>query len=394
MHLLAIVNPLDHNAMSYSGPEKGFDAPFSSTMSFSMNSNRFGASSLTPSAHNRAKGGFTFDKAQTEFGVDQISGTATKFPASQSVQTLYNVFKDKLTGSSLRSLDEAIATVADTNGDLFDTLYLQETATLLADVSSNDNMALTKLGSLVTGDTGSMHTASTEKDLQLSVESFIPYPDAIVDAIQEADRQGAAAAVSAGILAPLQRVYLAVKETLFLWNASSGASSPVASQLLTYTSAHGPILSVHVAAPRAGVFVPAVTHIIVVITKTHVTLLAVETSYQHDAVHVEITPTDISIATDTTVTAVTSLSNGVLLLGGDDGCVYELLYEAPIVDREDLAFPLASTPVDQGSTPATASLSAPQSRKRPSLCTLLTGPPAKRVRVLNQIGRASCRGRV
>ncbi|KXZ50010.1 hypothetical protein GPECTOR_18g164 [Gonium pectorale] len=145
-----------------------------------------------------------------------------------------------------------------------------------------------------------------------------------------------------GLFPQIRRAWASVDNSLFLWRYDKSTDVP-----LEYCGEDQAISCVGLAAPRPGVFLPAIRYIIVLCTTAEIVLLGVCPSRRAggaaaeggdvDELSGEWVPDDVllqplplySIPTDNVlITCCASGPGGRVFLGGADGHVYELSYHA------------------------------------------------------------------
>ncbi|GAX86588.1 hypothetical protein CEUSTIGMA_g13996.t1, partial [Chlamydomonas eustigma] len=151
--------------------------------------------------------------------------------------------------------------------------------------------------------------------------------------VQEKYR-GCQAMCFCGLFPTIGRAWASVDNSLFLWKYDSSGDVPI-----EYCGEDQAICAVGIVKPRPGVFLEAVKHILVLCTTAEVVLLGVchlrrpgLSSSSEDDVTADITLQPLpmyNISSDgMVITCVATSSKGRIFLGGSDGHVYELLYNA------------------------------------------------------------------
>jgi nuclear pore complex protein Nup155 len=132
------------------------------------------------------------------------------------------------------------------------------------------------------------------------------------------------AAALCGAFPAIRRAYAAVDASLFLWRYDVWGDAPV-----EYGGEDQAITAVGLAPARPGVFVDAVTHLLVVATTVEVTLVGVcADGGGRGELALQPLP-GFSAATDGVALAcVAATPGGRILAGGGDGRVYEVEYGA------------------------------------------------------------------
>lgn len=110
-----------------------------------------------------------------------------------------------------QSIEDALPILAKKGQGIFDTLHLQEAGNNLHESGSIDRMALTKLGTLSSTDNGTMIVPKDASALQLYTKKYQAFPQAVVQAILDADGDTPGSAqVYTRVLSELERVCVAV----------------------------------------------------------------------------------------------------------------------------------------------------------------------------------------
>ncbi|PWN22229.1 nucleoporin-domain-containing protein [Microstroma glucosiphilum] len=149
-------------------------------------------------------------------------------------------------------------------------------------------------------------------------------PDAVIQASTSA-RSFAAQ----GLFPEIERAWIIIDSQLFLWNYLEGSSSAFES----YVHPTDIIQSVSLVAPKAGVFIDSIKHLLVISTQQSVTILglAIETTPPPNAQReLRLYQTDFSLPTSGVVMRdfVATSDGSRLFCRGSDACLYELYYQA------------------------------------------------------------------
>ncbi|GIL76872.1 hypothetical protein Vretifemale_6406 [Volvox reticuliferus] len=136
-----------------------------------------------------------------------------------------------------------------------------------------------------------------------------------------------------GLFPQIRRAWASVDNSLFLWRYDKTSDVPV-----EYSGEDQAITAVCLTEPKAGVFLPAIRYIIVLCTAAEIVMLGVCPSRRgNSGDDWEGVPEDIilqplplySISADNILfTSCVAGPAGRIFLGGADGCVYELSYNA------------------------------------------------------------------
>jgi nuclear pore complex protein Nup155 len=146
-------------------------------------------------------------------------------------------------------------------------------------------------------------------------------PDQIFDQYNRAQ-----VSTSMGLFAELNHAWVAIDNALYLWDYTH--PNP---QLVGYESQPNSINSVKLAKPRPGVFLPSITHILVVATTADIILLGMGSeTVAGGAKQVTLYQTGMSTSIrglDVHVIASSDLSGRVFFAGSSDNDVYEFTYQ-------------------------------------------------------------------
>lgn len=164
-------------------------------------------------------------------------------------------------------------------------------------------------------------------------------PDAVIEASSSAETYA-----SQGLFPEIQRAWIVIDTRLYLWNYADASQDAFES----YEHPERVILSVGLVKPKAGVFIDTIKHVLVVCTSTSVSLLglafenaqtpaATAGAASSSASNVAPTPesrqiklfvTEMSVNTDgVQMSDVCGTEAGRIFCKGNDGCLYEVLYQ-------------------------------------------------------------------
>ena len=163
----------------------------------------------------------------------------------------------------------------------------------------------------------------TWKKPQLEYQDFIAFPPEIAAQFNSVDCLSLL-----GFLPEIQAVWATVDNKLFLWQFPSqgGQFSSSNGQYTVFDEVEQVIVAVGLAAPKASVFTSSVKYLLVVCTPLEVVILAL--TQQGPKGRIELSLTPFVLPTDNTLfTKVTSTQSGRIFLTGQDGCLYEILYQ-------------------------------------------------------------------
>ncbi|KAJ2576194.1 hypothetical protein GGH19_002380 [Coemansia sp. RSA 1807] len=126
-----------------------------------------------------------------------------------------------------------------------------------------------------------------------------------------------------GLFPEIGRAWITVDHRLFLWNYEDETD------FYSFEGQEQIIVSVALVKPRSGVFVEAVTHVLVVATPLEVFLLGVGHRGGARGGEVTLYATQISVAADgVAMTCIAGAHDGRVFMGGNDGGLYEFEYRA------------------------------------------------------------------
>ncbi len=158
-------------------------------------------------------------------------------------------------------------------------------------------------------------TLATKASARLDVRHTVPFPKAILDELSTVSF-----GTRGGLLPEIGRAYITIDEKLFLWDYQRGTS------LFKYHDVNQLIVSICLVRPRPGLFVDRVRYLLVIAYPLEVVMLAVECA-EHGKGDIELYNTGFSVPTDNVrIRKLIGTQNGRVLMCGDDGCVYEIVY--------------------------------------------------------------------
>jgi nuclear pore complex protein Nup155 len=123
-----------------------------------------------------------------------------------------------------------------------------------------------------------------------------------------------------GLIPEINRAWITVDNKLFLWDYLNP------SDYLQYDGLTEVIISVTLTTPRHGIFTDIVKYLLVIATPVEIILLAI--TWNSDAKQIRLQHTKYAIPSDeVTMIKIVSTQNGRIFMGGNDGNLYELIYE-------------------------------------------------------------------
>jgi uncharacterized membrane protein YgcG len=139
-------------------------------------------------------------------------------------------------------------------------------------------------------------------------------------------RMGAKVASLMGILPEINRVWVTVDNSLFLWDYASPKSEYEEVVKMSQDDNSVAIVSVALSAPRPGIFLDSVKYVLVVATTVHVAILALKSEEQSDSV--SLLQTHFVVGTDNIlIRKVVGTQAGRVFMVGSDNNLYELIYD-------------------------------------------------------------------
>jgi len=133
-----------------------------------------------------------------------------------------------------------------------------------------------------------------------------------------------------GLFLEISRAWLAIDSDIFVWNYQDG------SDLAYFDGLSETILSAGLVRPKAGIFQPHISHLLVLTTPVDIVLLGVSFSKPHDATvesgagEMHLLPEPLfTVPTDNVhMMSVCGSQDGRIFMAGKDGHLYELYYQA------------------------------------------------------------------
>ncbi|PWN28575.1 nucleoporin-domain-containing protein [Jaminaea rosea] len=149
-------------------------------------------------------------------------------------------------------------------------------------------------------------------------------PDAVIQASTSAHT-----VASQGLFPEIERAWIIIDHQLYLWNYLEGSSSAFES----YVHPTDVIHAVSLVAPKPGVFIDSIKHLLLISTQTSVTILGVslETSgAQNSQRELRLYQTDFVVPSSGVVLsdALATKGGSRVFARGSDACLYELCYQA------------------------------------------------------------------
>ncbi|RWS23862.1 nuclear pore complex protein Nup155-like protein, partial [Leptotrombidium deliense] len=155
---------------------------------------------------------------------------------------------------------------------------------------------------------------------QLNVMSTIPLPPAITEQFGYMQQN-----CEMGLLPEIGRAWLTVDSNIFLWSYDNG------SDVAYYDGLTETILAVGLIKPKPGILREHIKYLLCLTTPVEIVLLGVTFANSSEDINdLLLVPEPIfSLATDNVIMGVIAgTESGRLFLGGKDGCLYEVVYQA------------------------------------------------------------------
>lgn len=129
-----------------------------------------------------------------------------------------------------------------------------------------------------------------------------------------------------GIFPEISRAWLSVDCSIFFWAYDN------ASDVAYYDGLHETILAVHLFKPKPNVFKSHIKYLLCLVTALEITLLGVTVpeSDTNSLATVLLIPDPVfKLSTDNvTLSVLAGTEDGRIFMGGNDGCIYEIVYQA------------------------------------------------------------------
>ncbi|KAJ1310495.1 hypothetical protein OPQ81_007228 [Rhizoctonia solani] len=151
---------------------------------------------------------------------------------------------------------------------------------------------------------------------QFHMRKAASLPDGLFEHIESAHNHSAM-----GLLPEINYAWIVLGNMLLLWDYANPSS-----ELVRYDQQPNLITHVGLVKPKPGIFVDTIQHLLVLCTPLAIQVIGVEIT----STEMKLYETDISISTDgVEMTSVVSSKQGrIFMLGVQDGCLYELTYQA------------------------------------------------------------------
>ncbi|KAJ2713327.1 hypothetical protein H4R19_002306, partial [Coemansia spiralis] len=200
---------------------------------------------------------------------------------------------------------------------------LQQAAQLVAAKQRADSK-FPELGELLHASSSAEYEAAIPAEWQvMAKQRMIALPDALFEQYDLLECR-----CFMGLFPEIKRAWITVDHRLFLWNYEDE------SDFYTFEDQEQIIVSVALVRPRPGVFVSAIKHVLVVATPLEVLLLGVgydggRAPGRGPGGEVTLYATQISVPADgVAMTSIVGTGDGRVFMAGNDGGMYEFVYQA------------------------------------------------------------------
>lgn len=208
---------------------------------------------------------------------------------------------DELEGEGLRRAGRSVT------GCIWEDCRLPDPLDIVTKAASSDNSLITELNPGL----------QTIHEGLLKLSRLIVIPEMLISQYSDRSR------CFMGLMAEIGRAWMTVDERLFLWDFKGARD--VASW--TGDLASGPIIDVQLVRPRPGVFVEAISWLLVVVTPVDLHVLGVQICPKNGDLLLH--DTQLVFGSDqVNMLSTVGTAGGRIFCGGQDGHVYELEYEA------------------------------------------------------------------
>ncbi|KAJ2895719.1 hypothetical protein GGI21_005117, partial [Coemansia aciculifera] len=192
-------------------------------------------------------------------------------------------------------------------------------AVTLVEKTLQEDSKFPGLTELLHGSSSGEYEAAIPADWQVvAKQRLIPLPDALFEQYDLLECR-----CFMGLFPEIKRAWITVDHRLFLWNYADE------SDFYSFDDQEQIIVGVALVRPKAGVFVDAIKHVLVVATPLEVFLLGVGVGVGEGEGGVTLYATQISVAADgVAMTSMCGTRAGRVFMAGNDGALYELAYQA------------------------------------------------------------------
>lgn len=163
-------------------------------------------------------------------------------------------------------------------------------------------------------------------------QRVLSIPDAVIEASSSAETFA-----SQGLFSEIERAWIVIDTRLYLWNYLDASSDAFES----YEHPERVIQAVGLVRPKAGVFIDSIQHVLVVCTSSSVTLLGLAIDDQAASTapssssspakgkQLKLFVTEMNVQTEgIQMSDICGTDAGRIFCKGNDGCLYEILYQA------------------------------------------------------------------
>lgn len=126
-----------------------------------------------------------------------------------------------------------------------------------------------------------------------------------------------------GLFPEIHRAWVTIDNKFFIWSYLNGTD------FNEYDELDQVIVSAGLVRPKPGIFKDYVKYLLVLATPVEVVLVAVAISNIGGHEELNLLPTNYSVSSDSVnMLKIAGTKNGRIFMCGQDGCLYELTYEA------------------------------------------------------------------
>ncbi|KAK2461979.1 hypothetical protein APHAL10511_006442 [Amanita phalloides] len=203
---------------------------------------------------------------------------------------------------------------------------LQNASRVLHDQHSRDIQSIPDYGDLLTASGGQVSAAYNvfPDDIRVPYQKkrFVGIPDGLFQFYDSANVNS-----HMGLIPDIERVWISIDHKLFLWDYVDGQ------EINSFVEQPDVITHVALVKAKNGVFIDAITSVLVICTPVSVLLIGVSTlaaagQNGRPRKEIQMYATDLSVQTDVEMTSVVGTNDGrIFMCGSQDGNLYELHYQ-------------------------------------------------------------------
>ncbi|KAI0348539.1 nucleoporin [Trametopsis cervina] len=203
---------------------------------------------------------------------------------------------------------------------------LQSTSRVLQDQLVKDAQAVPEIGDMLTNpaipSSASYSVFQDDYRVPFQKRRLISIPESLFQ-----HYQSAIVNTYMGLIPELERVWISIDHSLFLWDYMEGE------ELSSFTDQSDIITHVALVKPKPGVFIDEISWLLVICTRVSVLLLGVSSTpsaafNNRTRNEIKLYATDMSVPTEVEMTSVIGTADGRIFMAGlEDGSLYELHYQ-------------------------------------------------------------------